>query len=77
MSIDETIKTIEIARAEVEWEYPMDYAAAFDVAIRALVKQKELVEYSRYDLCEWDFEEYQPGGRVEDFLIDEAKGEEQ
>lgn len=44
MSIDEVIKTIKTARAEVEWEYPMEYAAAFDVAIRALEKQKELEE---------------------------------
>lgn len=76
MSIDEVIKTIETARAEVEWEYPMEYAAAFDVAIRALEKQKELAQYFRYDICEWDFYEYQPVGRVEDFLIDEVKGEE-
>lgn len=76
MTIEGAIKTIETARAEVEWEYPMDYAAAFDVAIRALEKQKELVEYSGYDLCVWDFEEYQPGGRVDDFLIDEVKREE-
>lgn len=44
MSIDEAIETIEVARAEVEWEYPMDYAAAFDVAIKTLKKQKEIEE---------------------------------
>jgi hypothetical protein len=44
LSIDEAIKTIETARAEVEWEYPIEYAAAFDVAIRALEKQKGLKE---------------------------------
>ena len=73
MTIDEVIKTIETARAEVEWEYPLDYAAAFDVALEALKKQKELAEYSGCDLCEWDFEEYQSVGRVDDFLIDEGK----
>lgn len=84
MSIDETIKTIETARAEVEWEYPMDYAAAFDVAIKTLEKQKELAEYSGYDICEWyedyDYDdnntsEYQFAANVDDFLIEEAKGE--
>ena len=75
MTVDEVIETIKTARAEVEWEYPMDYAAAFDVAIRALKKQKELAEYSRYDICDWNFDEYQSVGWVGDFLIDEAKGE--
>lgn len=36
---EKAIKTIRIAQAEVEWEYPMDYAAAFDMAIEALEKQ--------------------------------------
>ena len=39
MTPEEAIKTIKVAQAEVEWEYPMDYAAAFDVAIEALEKQ--------------------------------------
>ena len=42
MTIEEAIKTIELAIAEVEWVYPMDYAAAFDVAISALRAQQEL-----------------------------------
>ena len=33
MTIEEAIKTIELAIAEVEWVYPINYAAAFDVAI--------------------------------------------
>lgn len=74
-NIDEIIKTIQLAIAQVEWSYPLDYAAAFDVAIKALEKQKELAEYFGDDLCIWDFGEYQPEGRVEDFLIDEVKGE--
>ena len=32
----EAIKIIEIAKAEVEWNYPMDYQIAFDMAIEAL-----------------------------------------
>lgn len=39
MTPEEAIKTIKAAQAEVEWEYPLDYAAAFDVAIEALEKQ--------------------------------------
>lgn len=39
MTPSETIKTIKIAMAEVEWNYPMDYAVAFDMAIEALEKQ--------------------------------------
>ena len=41
MTIEEAIKTIELAIAEVEWVYPIDYAAAFDVAVSALRAQQE------------------------------------
>ena len=39
MTPQEAIKTIKIAIAEVEWNYPMDYAIAFETAISALEKQ--------------------------------------
>ena len=39
MTNKEAIETIKIALAEVEWEYPMDYAVAFETAIEALEKQ--------------------------------------
>ena len=39
MTAKEAIKTIEATKAEVEWNYPLDYAAAFEVAIEALEKQ--------------------------------------
>ena len=39
MTAKEAIQTIEAAKAEVEWNYPLDYAAAFEVAIKALEKQ--------------------------------------
>ena len=39
MTNEEAIKTIEVAIAEVEWNYPMDYAIAFEIAISALEKQ--------------------------------------
>lgn len=38
MTYKEAIETIKIAIAEVEWNYPMDYAIAFDKAIEALEK---------------------------------------
>ena len=39
MTPEEAIKLIEIAIAEVEWEYPMGYSVAFEMAINALEKQ--------------------------------------
>jgi len=36
MTNEEAIKIIELAIAEVEWNYPVDYAAAFNKAIEAL-----------------------------------------
>lgn len=36
MTYKEAIETIKVAKAEVEWEYPMDYYVAFDLAIEAL-----------------------------------------
>ncbi len=42
MKIEEAIKTIEIAIAEVEWDYPMEYAVAFEIAIAALRAQQAI-----------------------------------
>lgn len=39
MTPEEAIKTIQVAIAEVEWNYPMNYAQAFETAIEALEKQ--------------------------------------
>lgn len=38
MTPQEAIETIKVAIAEVEWNYPMNYAVAFEVAIEALKK---------------------------------------
>lgn len=38
----EAIKVIEIAIDEVEWDYPLDYAVAFETAIKAL---EEIQQY--------------------------------
>ena len=39
MNLKDVIKTLELAKAEVEWDYPMDYAVAIDEAIKAIDKQ--------------------------------------
>lgn len=39
MTAEEAIKTIQVAIAEVEWNYPLDYSIAFGTAIEALEKQ--------------------------------------
>lgn len=39
MTLKEAIKILEIAKTEVEWDYPLDYAIAIDTAIEALEKQ--------------------------------------
>lgn len=59
MTNQEAIETIKIAIAEVEWNYPMDYSIAFDMAITALEKQipkkpilkdgKSLIHYNKGD----------------------------
>lgn len=43
MLIKEAIEILEIAKAEVEWNYPINYAEAFDMAILAL-KEKDKTE---------------------------------
>ena len=42
MTKQEAIETIKIAISQVEWEYPMDYAVALDMAVKAL-SQPEIV----------------------------------
>ena len=39
MNRQEAIDIMKIAIAEVEWNYPLDYAIAFEEAIKALEKQ--------------------------------------
>ena len=53
MTPEEAIKLIEIAIAEVEWEYPLDYSIAFETAIEALEKQipKKPINEECYYIC--------------------------
>lgn len=39
MTSEEAIKIIEVAKAECEWNAPLEYQEAFDVAIKVLEKQ--------------------------------------
>ena len=50
---EEAIKTIQVAIAEVEWEYPLDYAEAFETALNALEKQipKKPINEECYYIC--------------------------
>ena len=42
MTHKEAIETIKTAIADVEWNYPLEYAEAFEKAIEALEKQREV-----------------------------------
>jgi hypothetical protein len=37
----EAIDTLKLMQSQVEWEYPMDYAVAIDMAIAALSEEPE------------------------------------
>lgn len=39
MTNKEAIDTIKLAKAEIEWNYSLDYQVAFDMAIKALEKE--------------------------------------
>lgn len=39
MKIEEAIKILQVAKAEIEWSAPLDYQDAIDMAIEALEKQ--------------------------------------
>ena len=62
MTPKELIDTLEIAAAEVEWRYPMDYHVAFDKAInyiKAWDKFKEKInQLQTYKLFQNDKETY-------------------
>lgn len=52
MTHERAIKTIKIAKADVEWNYPMEYQEAFDIAIDCI---KKLVDIVQCKDCEmWD-----------------------
>ena len=46
MNKDELINTLEIAKAEVEWNYPLDYATAIDQAVKYATAIDQAVKYA-------------------------------
>ena len=76
---DMTIETLE------KYQSIAKNIEAIRTAIESLIMQKRLAEYRDFDICEWqenyDWEEnniseYQSVASVNDFLIDELKGED-
>ena len=39
MTTQEAIETLKLMQGQVEWDYPMDYSVAVDMAVDALQKQ--------------------------------------
>lgn len=56
MTTRKAIQAIKAAKAEVEWTYPLDYAAAFEVAIEALEKQIPKKHFQNECECVVDYE---------------------
>lgn len=54
MTYEDAIKTLEVAIAEVEWEYPMEYAVAFEMAISALRAQQGKKHYELAPIDQYD-----------------------
>jgi hypothetical protein len=80
--IEDAIEELEVVKQD--FTYIMD-EKTIDVAIKALEAQKRLLEYKDYSICEWfedydwdenNISEYVYVASVDDFLLDELKGEE-
>lgn len=55
MNRQEAIKILKIAKAEVEWEYPMDYQIALDLAISSLETDEAYqLEYEKAEVIPLD-----------------------
>lgn len=44
MTAKEALETIKAAKAEVEWNYPLDYAAAFEAVLELVERQQSEIE---------------------------------
>lgn len=53
MTNQEAIDIIKNAIAQVEWDYPMDYAAAFDMAVEALAKNNNVPSNGWVSVKHW------------------------
>ncbi len=56
MTNEEAIELIKVAQAEVEWDCPMDYTAAFDLAIKAL-EQAQWIPVKYHEATKEEIEE--------------------
>lgn len=78
MTVQEAIKILEIAKAEVEWNYPLDYGIAIDTAIKAL-KFKEYFDelYEKeLEIANWHLNgSLEPFDSFYDSAIDWSEGE--
>lgn len=71
MTNQEAIETIKTAMAEVEWWYPIGYAAAFYMAIKALEKQ----DNPDTNAGEWiSVKDRMPGNNKDVLIYGEWKG---
>ena len=73
MTNEDAIKTINIAMAEVEWDYPMDYTVAFEEAIKTLMKTDK---YRWHDLREspYDLPRVINGHGESDYVLVKIRG---
>jgi hypothetical protein len=80
--IEDAIEELEVVKQD--FTYQMD-EKTIDMAIKALEAQKRLLEYKDYSICQWfedydwdenNISEYIYVASVNDFIIDEVKGEE-
>lgn len=53
MTKKEAISLLKLAKAEIEWEYPLDYQLALDMAIEAL-KQESILDKIRVEIMSKD-----------------------
>lgn len=52
MTIDEAINNLELIKTAIEWEYPLDYQVALDMAIDALkgsLIPAMIIDYNKLD----------------------------
>ena len=52
MTTQEAIETLKLMQGQIEWDYPMEYAAAVDMAVDALEKQipkKPIIKIDNYN----------------------------
>ncbi len=87
ISVSKALKNLKYIKEWFERNdvYDQHDCEAMDIAIRALEAQQHLNMYRDFDICEWqedydwdenNISEYHSVASVNDFLIDELKGEE-